>query len=273
MKSNPKVSIVIPCYNSEKTLKQCLNSVLNQSYKNYEIILVDNNSTDKTKKIIFKFKEKNKRIKYLFEKKIARGAARNFGEKNAKGEIILMTDSDCIVPKNWIQEMIKPIVEENTVAVQGFKEPVLRNYWTENIHNEKQKIINLRLKDKKVGLLDTANFAIKKDILEKVGYSNSDIFRGNDTELEVRMKKKGILLKFISFSVKHFHPDAFKKVVKKYFEGGKGNRKLREMYGTEYFDNLVWINYFVGLKESLFKKTFKYDFVTGVAWRLGGLFK
>jgi len=57
MKNYPKVSVIIPVYNGEKTLARCLNSVLNQTHSNYEVIVVDNNSTDKTKEIINKFKE------------------------------------------------------------------------------------------------------------------------------------------------------------------------------------------------------------------------
>ena len=49
---NPKVSVTIPVYNGQRTLRHCLSSVLNQTYKNYEVIVVDNNSTDKTKEII-----------------------------------------------------------------------------------------------------------------------------------------------------------------------------------------------------------------------------
>ena len=64
----PKISVIIPVYNGEKTLRQCLNSVLNQTYGNYEIIIVNNNSTDKTKEIIKEFQLKNtfsKRRTYL----------------------------------------------------------------------------------------------------------------------------------------------------------------------------------------------------------------
>ncbi len=99
---NSKVSVIIPIHNSEKTIKQCLTSVLNQTYKNYETIVVDNNSTDNSKSIINSFQNKNKEIKYFFEKRIGRGFARNKGLKEAKGEIIIMTDSDCIVPQNCI---------------------------------------------------------------------------------------------------------------------------------------------------------------------------
>ena len=63
MLKDPKTSVIIPVYNGEKTLKQCLDSVLNQTYKNYEVIVVDNNSTDKTKEIIKDFQKKNEKVR------------------------------------------------------------------------------------------------------------------------------------------------------------------------------------------------------------------
>lgn len=84
MKNYPKVSVIIPVYNGEKTLARCLNSVLNQTHSNYEVIVVDNNSTDKTKEIINKFKEEDSKIRYAFEPYRSRGAARNKGIETAK---------------------------------------------------------------------------------------------------------------------------------------------------------------------------------------------
>jgi len=137
---NPKVSVIIPVYNGEKTLRQCLESVLNQTYNNYEVIIVDNNSTDKTKDIIQESCNKKNKVRYFFESKNSRGAARCRGEINSQGDIILMTDSDCIVPKNWIEEMIEPIVKNGQTAVQGVKKAVKINYWTK--HKRKSKKIS-----------------------------------------------------------------------------------------------------------------------------------
>ena len=118
---NPKISIIIPIYNREKTLKPCISSILSQSYKNFELILVDNNSTDSTKEIIQEFQKKDKRIISLLEKEQGIGVARNTGEKHAKGKAILMTDSDCILPRDWIREMTLPLLNKECDGVQGFE--------------------------------------------------------------------------------------------------------------------------------------------------------
>lgn len=81
----PKISVVIPVYNGAKTLRQCFESVLNQTYLNYDVIVVDNNSTDRTRQVIQEFQTKNSKIKYVYETYRSRGAARNAGI-NAAGE-------------------------------------------------------------------------------------------------------------------------------------------------------------------------------------------
>jgi len=208
---NLKVSVIIPVYNGKKTLKQCLDSVLNQKYENYEVIVVDNNSTDNTKKIIKEFEKKNKKIKYLFEGKKGRGSARNTGEKKAKGEIILMTDSDCIVPKNWIKEMIESI--EGYGALQGFEEPIVYNFWgRQRDFRSKEKYDNKDIKDP-IGKIDTKNFAIRKDILKQIGFTSKKYFSGNDTELSIKLAKNKCKIRFTKkIKVKHFHPFSLREV-------------------------------------------------------------
>lgn len=273
--TNPKVSIVIPVFNGERTLKQCLNSVLNQTYKKYEVIVVDNNSTDKTREIINGFEQKDKRVKYLFELKRARGAARFRGEINSEGKIILMTDSDCIAPNNWIEEMTKPIADRQAIAVQGMLKPVIRNYWTMQIQKEKEQMVRDRLLDRKIGLLDTANFAIRKDILKEIGYSNPEIFSGNDNELMIRIKNHGYNILFKYTDVLHFHADTALKLFRKFFKRGEWNEKIANMNKTKesLFVSEGIIDYLFGLAGHLltFNKDFAYCLVTGMAWRLGAV--
>lgn len=273
---NQKVSVIIPAYNAEKTLMRCINSVSNQTYKNYEIIVVDNSSTDKTKEIIEEFCKKDNRIKYLFEPKIGRGAARYKGEINSGGEIILMTDSDCIVPENWIVEMIEPIIKNKSVAAQGIKKPIVINYWTRNFQKEAERLIMERLRDKKVGLVDTANFAIKKSILKEIGYSNPNIFVRIDTEIMARLKIKKYEVYLNRVEILHYHPDTALKLFKNVFEKGEWDIRIRNMYNNqkEIFPiapKLSPLYYFIGIALELLKldKKFKYNLVTGIAWRLG----
>ena len=103
------ISVIIPVYNSEKTLDKCINSILNQTYNNYEIILVNNSSTDSSKEIINKFIKNYKSIKYFNINEQSVGKARNKGLSVANGEFICFIDSDDIVHKNYLKTLIDNI--------------------------------------------------------------------------------------------------------------------------------------------------------------------
>ena len=88
------VSVVLPIYNVEKYLSRCLESVVNQSYRKLEIILVDDESPDKCPEICDKWAAKDNRIKVVHKKNAGLGHARNTGIENATGEYICFVDSD-----------------------------------------------------------------------------------------------------------------------------------------------------------------------------------
>lgn len=104
---NYLVSIIIPVYNSEKYIKRCLNSVLNQTYKNIEIVIVDDGSTDNSFLEINKFEDK--RIKYFKKENEGVSIARNYGIKKSSGEYLLFVDSDDYIAKDMINELVKRI--------------------------------------------------------------------------------------------------------------------------------------------------------------------
>lgn len=97
---NPKVTFIVPIYNTEKYLKQCLDSILNQTLKEIEVICIDDASTDNSAVIIRKYSENDDRVKCVFLKE-SRSAlvARKIGVELAKGEYILFVDSDDYIEK------------------------------------------------------------------------------------------------------------------------------------------------------------------------------
>ena len=110
MKTKELVSVIINCRNSEKFLKDCIDSVINQSYKNLEIILIDNQSRDNTKSIIHSFKDE--RIKYFKTNDyISLGAARNFALGKSNGEFFAFIDSDDLWNRNKILNVISKFQE------------------------------------------------------------------------------------------------------------------------------------------------------------------
>ncbi len=91
--NNPKISIIIPTFNRENKILKAIESVLSQTYKDWELIIVDDGSTDKTKDKIQKYLH-NEKIKYIYQTNKGVGAARNLGVRNATGDVICFLDSD-----------------------------------------------------------------------------------------------------------------------------------------------------------------------------------
>ena len=96
-----KISVIIPAYNVEKYIQETLDSVCNSTYKDYEIILINDGSTDRTDEICKKYSEKHKEITYLTQKNQGVSAARNQGIKYAKGDWIIFVDADDKIEKNF----------------------------------------------------------------------------------------------------------------------------------------------------------------------------
>ncbi|MEM6517248.1 MAG: glycosyltransferase family A protein [Bacteroidota bacterium] len=103
----PEVSIIIPCYNSEDTLDDTLKSVVNQSFSNWEAIIVNDGSTDGTERIALRWVKKDNRIKYYKKENGGLASARNFGIEHTTGQYILPLDSDNRVRPDFIANAIK----------------------------------------------------------------------------------------------------------------------------------------------------------------------
>lgn len=103
----PKVSVIVPVYNVEKFLNRCVESVLNQTYENFELILIDDGSPDKCGEMCDKFVEKDNRVKCVHQKNGGVSRARNAGLDIAKGEYICFVDSDDWIEPNLLEECIK----------------------------------------------------------------------------------------------------------------------------------------------------------------------
>lgn len=123
----PKISVIIPVYNAQKTLKRCIDSVLLQDYDNYEIVLVDDGSTDSSDKICKKYLNENIKINYIRQFNSGPASARNTGIKNSTGDYIYFVDADDYIESNTLSTMIKPIRENNAdMVICGYYQ-ILKN--------------------------------------------------------------------------------------------------------------------------------------------------
>lgn len=120
---DPKVSIILPVYNSEQYLSACLNSILNQTYNNFEVIIIDDGSTDNSKSIIRDFAMKDQRISYVLQSNSGPSEARNKGIIKSSGEFIVFIDSDDTVEKLYIESLItKMITTKADLVCCGYKD-------------------------------------------------------------------------------------------------------------------------------------------------------
>jgi glycosyltransferase involved in cell wall biosynthesis len=103
MNSSPGISIIVPVYNAETTLQKCIDSIINQKYKDYELILVDDGSTDNSKSICDSYAQKDDRILVIHQENKGVSAARNAGLDIAKGHWISFVDSDDYIEPNFYQ--------------------------------------------------------------------------------------------------------------------------------------------------------------------------
>lgn len=118
----PCVSVIIPVYNAEEYLEQCLNSVINQTLKNIEIICVDDGSTDNSLNILNNYKEKDNRIIILTQQNQYAGIARNNGLKIAKGKYLSFLDSDDFFDLHMLEDMYnKAEKDDSDIVVCGWK--------------------------------------------------------------------------------------------------------------------------------------------------------
>ena len=115
--NNPLVTVVVPVYNVEKYLDRCIDSIVNQTYKNLEIILVDDGSPDNCPKMCDDWAEKDSRIKVIHKKNTGLGMARNSGMEIAEGDYILFVDSDDYIALSTIEKCVVEFKKTNADVV------------------------------------------------------------------------------------------------------------------------------------------------------------
>lgn len=114
-----KVSIVIPVYNAEKYVEKCINSIFNNTYKNFEIILINDGSTDNSLEILNKF-SKNKKIKIYTQDNHGAAYSRNFGLKKAMGKYITFMDSDDYIESDYLEKYVLAFKENIDIVLGGY---------------------------------------------------------------------------------------------------------------------------------------------------------
>lgn len=134
----PKVSIILPVFNNEQTLTRTIDSVLSQSYSDFELLIIDNGSTDNSKNVIINFTNKDSRVKYLYTNIVGRSHARNIGLKNSSGKYVQFIDSDDEISRDKVERSVS-FLEQNE---DHFGVATSTTYIFDNTKETKQAIID-----------------------------------------------------------------------------------------------------------------------------------
>jgi len=279
------VSVIICARNSEETIGACLDSLTRQTYSPYEIIVVDNASTDATASIVAGYKTRFERLLCIREEKVARGAARNAGIRAARGTVIAMTDSDCIVPRNWLMKITRPILEENEAVVMGSQKEVIRNSWSVYEDTTNSNFWKYLIKGKYILILDTKNCAIDSDLIKAETF-DAGLGTLEDYELFLRLKGR-IKIRFApEVAVKHNHPFSPLSLWAHSFERGFWTRCIYEKHkGRKELEGELMMESmsarsFLSFPRNILSEFFRVGFSRGIftllreaAWRMGIIYR
>lgn len=181
-----KVSVIIPCYNVEAYISECLDSVLAQTYTNVEIICVDNGSSDDTVKIIESYN--NSEIKLFYEPKQGAPYARNLGLEKSEGDWIQFLDADDLLLEDKIANQVKLISDENISFIYSSHQ--YREVDGSTVYKEIKEADNCFFSLFKRELGNTCSNLFNKEYLNKTKGWNTKLSSSQETDLMFRLLKE-----------------------------------------------------------------------------------
>ena len=194
MQNKQLISIIIASYNHEVFVKQAVESVLNQSHQDIQVIVVDDGSTDKTPNVVKQIKDK--RLKIIELKENRRFHPRNIGLKSAKGQYIAFQNSDDVWDKSKLEKQLEYLEQHPKVGAVFTQVKlidkngnVLQNTWANNLFDtaNKSRIEWLRRFLTKGNSLCISSALVRKDVLDRVGTFNESLVQLSDFDMWVRI--------------------------------------------------------------------------------------
>jgi len=229
-----KSSFIATVFNEEKNIKFFLDSLLNQTKKPNEIIIVDGGSNDKTYEILKDYSKKNKLIKVFQEKGANIAKGRNIAISKAEGEIILVSDAGCTLDKDWIKDTLKYFPKENIVA--GSYKAIAKNNF-----EYFQNLLFIKKVDRPARM-SSRNIAFKKKCWKEVsGYPEKSL-TGEDNRFNINLMEKGYKIKvnpkpLISWDMR----PTLSKFAKQYYLYGRGDRMQGNLWKKTLKKNLIMV--------------------------------
>lgn len=246
----PKISIIIPVYNTEKFLRECILSVQRQTIQDFEILLINDGSTDNSKQVILELAKSDKRIHYFYQENSGAGIARNLGLEKAVGEYIAFLDSDDYYYEKMALEKMIHACEEHKMSICG-------SYRIENIDGKFKipdffnEVGEIPINGKKVSFLEYQN-----DFFYQSYIYSGDLIRDNDLKFPPyrRYQDPPFLLRAMDIAKEFWvvptilhcyrkgHQDRKKnqKYVGDTLKGIKDNLLISEVKYRKIFEKSVW---------------------------------
>ncbi|MDP2922220.1 MAG: glycosyltransferase [Candidatus Omnitrophota bacterium] len=254
-----QLSVIIPTCNRVEHLKECLKSLFDQTFSrtNFEIVVVDDGSTDNTTSLVRLLQKKYKNLKYFKQENKGPAAARNLGLKHTKGHILVLLDDDCEVDNNWLDNLVKLHRDNNTSIMGGeivnkgnvFAQTaqIAQTFWLSTIHTSHVKTLKDFLKLIKkfegsgprrfVNFLPSNNFSFKRRVLKNVAFDESFYITGEDLDLCQTLKDKGYKLWYDpAIKIKHNPQLNFFSFIKKHFLYGRGFGYFKRKHASYHFN-------------------------------------
>jgi glycosyltransferase involved in cell wall biosynthesis len=225
------ISVIIPAYNAAGTIGDCLRTVAGQRYPGYEVIVIDDGSTDDTMTKAMDFVKSDPKFKVIsLDKNQGVAAARNRGLREAKGDIFVFTDSDCYFEPDWLGKLVVPLRKEEFGCAGGPDEnppnsPLVRRC----IDYSMNSLIasgGLRRGEMHLARYSPAscNLAVKREVVQIAGMFNETLrCRGEEKEFLHRIRKEGFRIKYVrEAKVWHWRRPSMGSFLNQTFRSGKG---------------------------------------------------
>ena len=215
------VSVIVPAYNAEDTIGDCLDAIVSQDCPmgSFEVVVVDDGSTDATPDILGRYE-----VRLIRQENRGPAAARNKGADEARGDILVFTDSDCVPDEGWLDAMLRPFAESDVAAVKGAYRTEQRSLVARFAQVEFEERYDLLEKAGFCDMLDTYSAAIRAEVFRSCdGFDETFPEPNNeDTELSYRLCAEGLKIAFARNAVVlHLqHPDSLRKYMRLKFKRG-----------------------------------------------------
>jgi len=239
--SNNLVSVIVPCYNYAHFLGEALDSVLAQTYSNWECIIINDGSPDNTEEVALDYCAKDRRFKYFYKKNGGHSSARNYGIKQSNGKYIMPLDADDILDPKYLKEAVSKIESDENIK--------LVTAHVQHFGDVKEKFVMpvFALKDYLiVNYISISSLFKKEDFFKAKGFDESMLIF-EDWDLFIKILKDGgeaVQLPFVGLNYRRKDESLFRKTLKETKRSFKDLLKLYinniDVY-EKYFDSPVML--------------------------------